>query len=54
MKSKVFWGVTPCNLVDVSDVSEEAVAFFFWLEILKAAGRVFPRNASVFVPVVKS
>jgi hypothetical protein len=28
MKSMVFWGVTPRSLVDVSDVSEEVVAFF--------------------------
>jgi hypothetical protein len=28
VKSKVFWGVTPRGLVDVSDVSEEAAAVF--------------------------
>jgi len=33
MKGKVFCGVTPHSLVDFSDVSEEAAAFFFWLEI---------------------
>lgn len=52
MKSKVFWGVTPRGLVG-SDVSEEA-ATFFWLQILKAGRRVFPRNVSISVPAVKS
>jgi hypothetical protein len=28
MKGKVLWGVTPRSLVDFSDVSEEAAAFF--------------------------
>jgi hypothetical protein len=41
MKITLFWGVTPCNLIEVSDVSEVLPAF-----IITVISSKYLRNAS--------